>query len=86
MGKIINAIKKTERIMYLFRQGFLKWIPDAVCLKIIFKIRLGYQLNLKNPKTFNEKLQWLKLNDRKPEYTKLVDKLEVKRIVAEKNR
>ena len=41
-------------------------------------------MNLKNQKTFNEKLQWLKLNDRKPEYTKLVDKLEVKRIVAEK--
>ena len=39
--------------------------------------------NLKKPKTFNEKLQWLKLYDRNPYYTKLVDKYEVKKIVAD---
>lgn len=39
------------------------------------------KLNLKNPKTFNEKLQWLKLNDRKFEYTKMVDKFEAKEYV-----
>ncbi len=38
--------------------------------------------DLKNPQTYNEKLQWLKLHDRKPEYTKMVDKAEAKKYVA----
>ena len=42
------------------------------------------KLNLNNPKTFNEKLQWLKLNGRKPEYTIMADKYEVRQYVAEK--
>ena len=40
------------------------------------------KLNLSTPKTFNEKLQWLKLYDRKPEYSDMVDKAEAKRVVA----
>lgn len=44
---------------------------------------MGYSLNLKDPKTFDEKLQWLKLYNRKPEYTNMVDKYEAKK-VAEK--
>ena len=59
-------------------------IPDKLYLRIKYKQRTGEKLNLKNPQTFNEKLQWLKLYDRKPEYTNLVDKYEVKKIVAEK--
>lgn len=43
---------------------------------------MGYNLNLENPQTFNEKLQWLKLYDRRPEYTKMVDKVEAKEYVA----
>ena len=42
------------------------------------------KLNLNNPKTFNEKLQWLKLNDRKPEYKNMVDKYEVRKYIADK--
>ena len=57
-------------------------IPDTIFLKILFKKKLGYPLNLKNPKTFNEKLQWLKLHDRNPLYTIMVDKYEVKKYVA----
>ncbi|MCH5250055.1 MAG: glycosyl transferase [Lachnospiraceae bacterium] len=45
---------------------------------------MGYQLNIDNPKTFNEKLQWLKLYNRKPEYTRMVDKYEVKQFVEER--
>lgn len=45
---------------------------------------MGYSLNLKNPKTFNEKLQWLKINNRNPEYTTMVDKYAVKKYIAEK--
>lgn len=43
---------------------------------------MGKRLNLGNPQTFNEKLQWLKLFDRKPEYTRMADKIEAKKIVA----
>ena len=49
-----------------------------------FKKRMGYSLNLNCPQTFDEKLNWLKLYNRTPLYTKLVDKYEVKRYVAEK--
>lgn len=59
-------------------------IPDKMFLKLYYKVIFGRKLNLQNPKTFNEKLQWLKQYDRNPEYTRLVDKYEVKKIVAEK--
>jgi len=46
-------------------------------------MRVGYKLNLDNPQTFNEKLQWLKLHNRRPEYTQMVDKVEAKKFVAD---
>lgn len=58
-------------------------IPDRIFLKYQFHYVFGYKLDLKHPKTFNEKLQWLKLYDRNPLYTTLVDKLAVKKWVAE---
>lgn len=72
LARIINSLS--------FR-GFLKWIPDKFYLKMIFKLKQGYSLNLENPKSFNEKLQWLKLHDRDPLYTKMVDKYEVRKII-----
>ena len=57
-------------------------IPDKQCLKWLFRIYMGYKLDLKNPKTFSEKLQWLKLYNRKPEYTQMVDKYTAKEYVA----
>lgn len=57
-------------------------LPDRLYLKLKFPLMLGYGLNLRHPKTFNEKLQWMKLNDRNPLYTQLVDKAEVKGYVA----
>ena len=60
--------------------GFL--IPSSVYLKCVFRNQLGYRLNLKNPETFNEKLQWLKLHDRNPQYAFLVDKYEAKRRIG----
>lgn len=59
-------------------------IPDSLYLKYSFKKLMGNPLNLRNPKTFNEKLQWLKLYNRNPLYTTLVDKYAVKKWVAEK--
>lgn len=58
-------------------------MPDEEYLKRMFKARLGYPLNLDNPQTFNEKLQWLKLHDRRPEYTVMVDKYEVKQYISD---
>lgn len=57
-------------------------LPDKQYLQLMFHAQLGYKLNLKNPKTFNEKLQWLKLYDRRPEYTQMVDKVEAKKYVS----
>lgn len=59
-------------------------IPDSACLKLIYFCSFWKKLDLKNPKTFTAKLQWLKLYNRKPEYTKMVDKHEVKKYVAGK--
>lgn len=66
----------------LDRRKILRILPDKAYLKLLFKLKLGKSLNLKNPKTFNEKLQWLKLYDRKPIYTTMVDKYAVKEYVA----
>ena len=59
-------------------------IPDKPYLRIRYFQRMHKILHLKNPKTYNEKLQWLKLYDRKPLYTKLVDKYLVREYVKEK--
>lgn len=56
---------------------------DIEYLKRLYRAQMKKELNLDNPKTYNEKLQWLKLYDRNPLYTKMVDKYEVKRYVAD---
>lgn len=58
-----------------------KMIPSKLWLKLEYYISINKELNLKKPKTFNEKLQWLKLYDRKPEYKDLVDKYEVRKYI-----
>lgn len=67
----------------------LKWkilnkIPDEYYLRIMFRKHTGKRLDLKNPKTYNEKLQWLKLYNRKPEYTVMVDKYKVRDYIKDK--
>ena len=59
-------------------------LPDELFLRLEYFRRFKRFLNLKDPKSFNEKLQWLKLHDRKPEYTRMVDKYEAKQYVAER--
>lgn len=68
--------------------NFIKYVlrrtlPDKLFIKLMFWGIMGYKLDLKNPKDLNEKLQWLKLYDRNPEYTKLVDKYEVREYIKE---
>ena len=84
--KLIKILKNPGYIFIaLSRLGFFKKMNDEKYLCIVYKIRTGKTLNLENPKTFNEKLQWLKLNDRKPEYTEMVDKFMAKKYVAKKH-
>lgn len=60
------------------------WMSDCLHLKMTYLICKRQHLNLDNPVTFNEKLQWLKLYNRNPIYTLLVDKNKVKKWVADK--
>ena len=64
--------------------GMYNKMADAEFLKKKYFACMGKNLDLDSPKTFNEKLQWLKLYNRKPEYTTMVDKYEVKKYVAAK--
>ena len=64
-------------------KGYLNWVPDAIYLKILYRLSMGERCNLKNPVKYNEKLHWLKLHDRKPEYARMVDKYEVRGYIAE---
>lgn len=59
-------------------------IPDSIYLRLKFRYHVGEKLNLKNPKTYNAKLQWLKLYDRNPEYNIYVDKYAVRSYIANK--
>jgi len=64
--------------------GIGRLIPDKLYLKIQYRIYMNKKLNLANPKSYNEKLQWLKLYNRKPEYVALADKYDVRSYVREK--
>lgn len=59
-------------------------MSDDEYLKRMFRARMKKELDLESPQTFNEKLQWLKLYDRRPEYTVMVDKFAVKQYVADR--
>ena len=73
---------KSIRFSYLSQLGILNFMSDEKYLQKKYEITTGEKLNIQNPKTFNEKLQWLKLHDRKDIYTKMVDKYEAKQYVA----
>ncbi len=70
--------KALKRIKYA-----LRFLPDRPYIQLYYFVQFKRFCNLKDPKTFNEKLNWLKLHDRNPLYTKLVDKYEAKGYVAQ---
>ncbi|MDK0796556.1 ATP-grasp fold amidoligase family protein [Clostridium perfringens] len=85
INKILKVIlDKNYRFVILANLGVFNSMNDEKFLKKMFQAKMGYKLNLNNPCTYNEKLQWLKLYDRKEEYTKLVDKFEVRDYVKNK--
>lgn len=95
-----NGIYSTVRVDYFFMQIFIESLlemndkhisekfkcilDDLEFISRQFEYRMGYRPNLDFPKTFNEKIQWLKLHDRNPQYTQLVDKYEVKKYISDK--
>ena len=83
---MFNKIKKAitqPRILGIYLLYKFAWLfSDRLYLKLMFRLQMGYWMDFDNPQTFNEKLQWLKLYNRRPEYTQMVDKYAVKEYVA----
>lgn len=76
LSKARQYVKHPARIYsFLAMRGFTDFVSDELHVRILFRAFFGYKLDLSNPKTFNEKLQWLKLYDRNREYTVMADKL-----------
>lgn len=80
--KLINIIKNPKKLVsYIINLKVFHLLNDKTYLKIKYRIKMRKKLDINNPKTFNEKLQWLKLYDRNPIYTDFVDKYEVRGFV-----
>ena len=82
MLRIRNYIDNPKLILLGLLKKTARLYPDKFYIKAYYRLVMGSKLNLKEPKTFNEKLQWLKLYDRNPEYIQMVDKIAVKKYVA----
>ncbi len=82
MNKILWIIENPKQMVNKIFNRLLLILPDEIYLKVKFRQLMGKKLNLKNPRTFSEKLQWLKLYNHRPEYTTMVDKHAVKDYVA----
>lgn len=80
----IKKYLKNPRLFGLALARRLTFIPDKTYLRLIYLFNMGKPLNLNNPKTFQEKLQWLKINNRLPVMTTMVDKDTVKQFVAKR--
>lgn len=72
-----------ERVLNYAYNHWGQYMSDSLLLKVRYRITFHYSLNLKCPSTFNEKLQWLKLNDRKDVYHIMADKYEARNFVRE---
>lgn len=79
---VIYYLKNTKARRLKLLSVFGKNMSDEKFSRIIYKINTGRKLDLSNPQTYTEKLQWLKLHDRKPEYTMMQDKYAVRDYVA----
>ena len=74
-----NLIQKG--IAWAGSRQILNLVPDKLYLKLMFWARMGQKLDFRNPKSLNEKVQWLKLNDYKDSYSQLADKYEVRNYI-----
>lgn len=74
INRINSAVRNPKKVVIKSLYLISPIVPNKIYLKILFRLRTGYSLNLKNPKTFNEKLQWLKLNYHDENLPQRVDK------------
>lgn len=82
-------INDRRKFLYVFfcklnERGLLHWLSDKSFLRLNYWLIFGRKINLDAPQSFSEKLQWLKLYDRRPEYVTMVDKIAVKEFVAKR--
>lgn len=88
MSKLDTLVKifsdDLTRFDFLTERGFCDHLSDEAFIRLKYRYRMGEELNLKNPQTYNEKLQWLKLNEHNKRYVKLVDKYSVKQYIERK--
>ncbi len=83
MEKIKKYLRNPRKIiLFLSSKGLLSFLSDRQYIKLIYRTKFHKRIDLENPKTYNEKLQWIKLHDHQPIYKKMVDKYEVKSLVA----
>ena len=91
-NKIIVMVSIKRGINYLLRnrmqfcdsivKNFFSWLPDKVYLSLRYRCQMGRWINWRNPKKYQEKLQWLKVYNRQKRCTEMVDKVAVKDYVA----
>lgn len=82
LNKIFDYLKHPYKFLYALNNKGLIYLNDKSFLKIRYRCTFNRKLDLNNPQTFNEKLQWLKLHDRKEVYTTMVDKFDAKQYVS----
>lgn len=82
MNKLFSISREPKKIISIVWRHLGVYLPDKFYLEVLYWILMGKKLDLHNPKTYSEKLQWLKLYDRRPEYITMVDKVAVKDYVT----
>lgn len=82
LSKIKGVLAQPSLLLLFVLNKTAQLYSDKLYLSLMYRIKMGYWIDWENPKTFTEKLQWLKIYNRNPEYTKMVDKYAVKEYVA----
>ena len=84
MNKYIKLLyDKRYRFNVLASHGYFNRMEDKLFLEKLYKIVFKKNINWEMPNSFNEKLQWLKIYNRNPQYTMMVDKYNVKKYISE---
>lgn len=79
---VYHLFTHPKMLLVLLLDKISPLLSDETFLKCKYYLRMGKKLNLTNPQTYNEKLQWLKINNRNEEYSRMVDKATAKDYVS----
>ncbi len=71
-----------SKLVDAFVRRYCSWLPDKPYLQIRYRCNMGRWIDWENPTLYQEKLQWLKVYNRKEQYTKMVDKISAKEYAA----